>query len=261
MLRNMRAYVDGLPDKSNEMAAIDDIFSISYLHFPAIFERLDDPKERLSNDVMNALVTLPMLALVFAPKENFPQPRTPSMLVTKTYFLQSPSASEGWARSFTNGLMFHQQYAPFYNKLEHPLVIPVSIYYDTGSTQKQDPRNHFVVLTYHPPKETFGRQNELVVYESLNLDDYLHTPVEQNKRYMDLASDLIAGFRKGTLHGGLPPPSRHFINTPTQEDARSCGLFAFANTMRACGLWSDRIVCEFMYPSRRTQFRMYLSNL
>ena len=78
---------------------------------------------------------------------------------------------------------------------------------------------------------------------------------------MDLASDLIVGFRKGTLHGGLPPPSRHSINTPTQEDARSCGLFAFANTMRACGLWSDRIVCEFMYPSRRTQFRMYLSNL
>eukprot|EP00959_Pyramimonas_sp_CCMP1952_P096359 2014410-Pyramimonas_sp.AAC.1 len=63
MLRNMRAYVDGLPDKSNEMAAIDDIFSISYLHFPAIFERLDDPKKRLCNDVMNALVTLPMLAL------------------------------------------------------------------------------------------------------------------------------------------------------------------------------------------------------
>ena len=61
-LESMRNYVNTLDGKSKEMEIID--------------------------DVVNVLVTLPMLALVFAPVKGLAAPpRAPPMMVGKTYFL------------------------------------------------------------------------------------------------------------------------------------------------------------------------------
>lgn len=260
-LECMRNYVNTLDGKSTEMEIIDDIFSVTNSHFPAMFDKLEGLDSRLSNDVVNVLVTLPMLALVFAPVKGLAAPpRAPPMMVGKTYFLDKNCIGPP-NRTLTSGCMFHRNYAPFYNKLEHPLVIPVCITPGDLYTGRLDPRNHFVVLQYHPPKEATHRQNELVVYDSLDLSDILKDAVDENKEHMDAASEVIMGFRKGTLHGGLPPPTRRVaFNTPTQKDARSCGLFCFANTMRACGLWSESRVIDCTFHSRREQFRKYIAD-